>query len=123
MNNRKKFFSLRRLAQITVLCGLSWLSACTRRGDVTHIKVEMKKYELIPNTIRLRQGSNVVLDVNTLDVQHGFYVPDLNIKEPIQPGKPAAISIPTDRRGDFKIVCGIICGPMHDDMTGNIVVE
>lgn len=123
MNNRKTYLSLGRMAPIVALCGLFWIGACTRRGDAIHIKVEMKKYEIIPNTIRLKQGRNVVLDVNTLDVQHGFYVPDLNIKEPVQPGKPAAISIPTDRRGDFKVVCGIICGPMHDDMTGNIVVE
>ena len=101
-----------------------FLSACSRRAtEVTHVKVEMKKYEIIPGTIHLKRGSNVILDVNTLDVQHGFYVPDLKIKEPVQPGKPAAIPIPTDRAGDFKVVCGIICGPMHNDMTGDIVVE
>lgn len=100
------------------------LSACSRPGgEATHVKVEMKRYEIIPGTIRVKRGSNVILDVNTLDVQHGFYVPDLKIKEPVQPGKPAAISIPTDRAGNFKVVCGIICGPMHDDMTGDIVVE
>ena len=109
---------------LVAMCCLLVLSACSRRAsEATHIKVEMKKYEIIPATIRLKRGSNVVLDVNTLDVQHGFYVPDLKIKEPVQPGKPAEISIPTDRPGDFKVVCGIICGPMHDDMAGDIVVE
>jgi heme/copper-type cytochrome/quinol oxidase subunit 2 len=56
-------------------------------------------------------------------VQHGFDVPKLGIKEPIQPGKPASVILTAPAKGEYEIVCGIICGPHHDDMGGKLVVE
>jgi cytochrome c oxidase subunit 2 len=83
----------------------------------------MKKYAVIPAEIRVRQGEAVVLEVSTPDVQHGFDVPELGVKESIQPGKPARFAIPTDRKGKFEVECGIICGSRHDEMRGAIIVE
>jgi cytochrome c oxidase subunit 2 len=83
----------------------------------------MKKYAVVPEEIRVKQGETIVLEVSTPDVQHGFDVPDLGIKESIQPGKPARFPIKTDRKGRFEVVCGIICGARHDEMRGAIVVE
>jgi heme/copper-type cytochrome/quinol oxidase subunit 2 len=61
--------------------------------------------------------------VKTADVQHGFDVPDLGIKESVQPGRSAVFTIKTDRKGEFKIECGVLCGPHHDDMRGKLIVE
>lgn len=87
------------------------------------MRVTMRKFAIDPAVIRVKQGSNVVLDVSTLDVQHGFQVPGLGLNEPIQPGKPAEIPLDTSRRGQFSVACSIICGPGHDDMQAKIVVE
>ena len=65
----------------------------------------------------------MVLDVATKDVQHGFKVEQLGINEPIQPGRPAEISIDTSKKGDFEVICSIICGPGHDDMRAKIVIR
>ena len=76
-----------------------------------------------PAVIHVKQSANVVLDVSTQDVQHGFQVPELGINEPIQPGRPAEIPLETSRKGEFKVECSIICGPGHDDMQAKIVIE
>jgi cytochrome c oxidase subunit II len=89
----------------------------------THIKIVMKKYTIEPSVIRVKAGEPVTLDVSTADVQHGLDIPDLGIKEPVQPGKPAAISFTPKSKGEYRIACGVICGPHHEDMAAKLIVE
>ncbi len=83
----------------------------------------MKKYSMEPETIRLKQGEPVTLEVSTADVEHGFEVEGLNLDEPVQPGKPAIIRLVPRNKGKFRMNCNIICGPRHDSMEGWIIVE
>ncbi len=83
----------------------------------------MKKYSFDPPVIRVKQGSLVELEISTRDVQHGFDIPALGIKEPIQKGRPARVRFQADRKGEYRIQCGIVCGPGHDEMTGRLIVE
>jgi len=101
------------------------LTSCTTKpsGPARHFRVTMRKFVIEPAVIHVKQSANVVLDVSTQDVQHGFQVPELGINEPIQPGRPAEIPLETSRKGEFKVECSIICGPGHDDMQAKIVIE
>jgi len=92
-------------------------------GSAQHIKVVMKKYAIEPAIISLKSGADVELEISTADVQHGFDVPQLGIREPVQPGRPSIIAFKAPPRGQYNIVCGIICGPHHDDMTATLVVQ
>ena len=83
----------------------------------------MKKYQIDPPIIRVKAGVITELEVSTPDVQHGFDVPLLSIKEPVRPGQPAIITLKAPAKGEYSVVCGIICGPHHDDMTAKLVVE
>src|SRR5215467_4992532 len=78
-----------------------------------HIKVVMKKYAIEPAVIHVKAGQITELEVSTTDVQHGFDVPSLGIKEPVRPGQPAVITLKSPAKGEYKVVCGIICGPHH----------
>jgi len=100
-------------------------SACSQhpREDPVHIRVVMKKYAFEPPVIRVRQGHWVALEISTADVQHGFYAPELKLRQPVQPGRPVTVTFHAERPGVYPIHCGIVCGPGHDDMTGSIVVE
>lgn len=114
------------MKQVTALIVLAVLgiSGCNKsHKEPIRIKVLAKKYQFEPNEIRVKKGDEVLLEVTTADVQHGFHVPDLGIAEPIQKGKVAEIRFSADKRGEHKIQCNIICGPRHDDMAGKIVVE
>lgn len=83
----------------------------------------MRKFVIEPAHIEIRQGQNIVLDVSTADVQHGFKVEQLGVNEPIQPGKPVEIPIDTSKKGDFEVTCSIVCGVGHDDMRARIVIR
>jgi cytochrome c oxidase subunit 2 len=88
-----------------------------------HIQVVMKKYAIEPAVIQVKSGQTTELDVSTADVQHGFDVPGLGIKEPVRPGQPAVVTLKNPPKGEYKVVCGIICGPHHEDMVAKLVVE
>jgi len=49
-------------------------------------------------------------------------VPKLGIKEPIQPGMPAEISLDTSRKGEFKVECSGVCGSGGGEMQAKIAV-
>ena len=83
----------------------------------------MRQFAIEPKVIQVKQAQNVVLDVSTDDVVHGFMVPELGINEPIQPGKAAAIPLDTTRKGEFEVTCSILCGAGHDDMRARILVQ
>jgi len=87
------------------------------------INIVMKKYDIQPNVIHVKRGEPVELDVTTSDVQHGLDVPDLGIKESVQPGRTTRINFTPQKQGEFKVVCGVICGPHHEDMMGKLVVD
>ena len=87
------------------------------------IQVVMKKYSIEPAVIHVKSGQITELEVSTADVQHGFDVPDLHIKEPVRSGQPAVITLNHPPKGEYKVVCGIICGPHHEDMVAKLVVE
>jgi len=110
-----------------IFCGFAGLlSGCKGEqasGPTEHIAVVMKKYSIEPAVIKVKSGSNVDLEVTTADVQHGFDVPQLGIKEPVQPGRPAHIKFKAWAKGEYQVICGIICGPHHDDMAAKLVVE
>jgi cytochrome c oxidase subunit II len=85
--------------------------------------VTMSRYAIEPSLIRAKKGENLLLVVSTKDVQHGFQVEQLGINEAVQPGRPAEIAVDTQKRGEFKVQCSILCGPGHDRMQAKIVVE
>ena len=88
-----------------------------------HIQVVMKKYTIEPAIIHVKANQVTELEISSADVQHGFDVPGLKIKEPVRPGQPAAVTLKNPPKGEYKVVCGIICGPHHDDMEAKLVVE
>ena len=92
-------------------------------GPTEHIKVVMKKYNFDPSVIKVKSGDNIELELSAADVQHGFSVPQLGIKEAVQPGQPATITFKAPAKGEYGIECSVICGPHHDDMRAKLVVE
>ena len=115
---------MRKTILFAFLSLLSFLPALGfRSGATEHIKVAMKKYSFDPAVIRVKSGDTVELEVSASDTQHGFSVPQLGIKEAVQPGTPATISFKAPAKGEYGIECSVICGPHHDDMKAKLVVE
>ena len=88
----------------------------------TVIHMTAKKYEFTPQTVTLKQGVPVVLEIQSLDRKHGFKLEQFGVDEEISPGKPTRIRIVPDKAGTFEFHCDIFCGSGHEDMSGQIVV-
>lgn len=100
------------------------MEGCSRfSSKPVRIDITARKYKFEPSEIRVKRGTVVELHITSQDVQHGFDIPDLGMKEPIPKLGTAVVRFHADKRGEFRIACGIVCGPGHDDMQGRIIVE
>jgi cytochrome c oxidase subunit 2 len=64
----------------------------------------------------------VKVDLESLDVIHGFFVPAFRIKEDVVPGKQNYTWFMPTRLGSFDIECTVICGLNHANMLSKAVV-
>ena len=91
------------------------------QGRVIPVTAELWKFT--PNIITAKKDEVVTLQVTGISGTHGFSVPGLNINETIFMGKTVNISLPTGTAGTFDFACSIQCGPGHNEMKGQIVIE
>lgn len=75
--------------------------------------------------IKVKKGDLVVFKLASSDVVHGFSLKDFGVylKDGIQPGKVVYVSFKADRVGTFTFSCNAICGEMHQNMQGTLVVS
>ena len=86
------------------------------------IAVVARKFVFLPNTIELRKGEPVVLELTAPEVVMGFNAPDLKLRADILPGQVARVRFTPDKAGTFPFLCDIFCGDGHEGMSGTIVV-
>lgn len=86
------------------------------------IKILAKKYEFVPNQIKLKKGVPVDLQFTTADKTHGFKAPALKLRTAIKAGQTATLHFVPGQTGTFPFYCDVFCGSGHDDMTGTIIV-
>ncbi len=67
-------------------------------------------------------GRPVRLNLKSLDVLHGFYVPAFRIKSDVVPGKNNYTWFQADQLGDFDIECTVMCGVNHSYMLSKVHV-
>jgi cytochrome c oxidase subunit II len=62
------------------------------------------------------------LDLKSLDVLHGFYIPAFRIKSDVVPGRPNYTWFRATQHGDFDIECTVMCGVNHSYMLSKVHV-
>lgn len=65
------------------------------------------------NEIHIPVGRPVVLELESADVIHSFWVPHLSGKKDMIPGRRTLLRIEADRTGEFGGVCAEYCGRQH----------
>ena len=71
------------------------------------------------------RGDVVVFKLTSSDVVHGFSLKDFEVflTDGIQPGKATYVSFKADKVGTFIFTCNAVCGDMHQNMQGTLVVK
>jgi cytochrome c oxidase subunit 2 len=87
------------------------------------VSVTVMKFEFIPETIKLKKGEPVVIELSSLDRTHGFDVPALGIRVDVPPDESVKVRLLPDKTGRFLFHCDNFCGDGHEDMQGVIDVE
>jgi cytochrome c oxidase subunit 2 len=72
--------------------------------------------------LRLPEGKNVKLTIESLDVLHSFWVPQMMQKQDAVPGLPTELTITPTRLGTFPVICVELCGLGHSTMRSEAVV-
>jgi len=75
--------------------------------------------------IEVSQGDVVVFKLASSDVVHGFSLKDFEVflTNGIEPGKATYVSFTADKVGTFTFSCNAICGDMHQNMQGTLIVK
>ena len=90
--------------------------------SVQHIRISAAMWRYAPDSIQLKKGETVVLELVSEDRKHGFTVPDWGVRSDIVPGKVAEVTVTPPRAGQVPFHCDIFCGDGHEEMTGVFVV-
>jgi cytochrome c oxidase subunit II len=64
----------------------------------------------------------VKMELRSLDVIHGFFIPAFRIKEDVVPGKENYTWFVPTQLGSFDIECTVICGVSHANMLSKAIV-
>ena len=94
----------------------------TRSAQEQVIRVTAKKFEYEPSEITVRKNVPVVLEITSLDRDHGFRLRELGVRADVRPGEITRVRIVPNRPGRFPFQCDVFCGGGHEDMSGELVV-
>lgn len=86
------------------------------------VQITARKFTYKPDVIELELGVPAVIELTSLDRDHGFAVPELGLRIDVEPGKTARVKVTPDKVGTFPFHCDIFCGSGHEEMAGRIVV-
>jgi len=75
------------------------------------------------NEIHVPVGRPVLLELSTTDVIHSFWVPNLNGKKDLIPGRPTRHLLRPERPGVFEGRCAEFCGYQHAHMGFLLIAE
>ena len=75
------------------------------------------------NEIHVPVGVPVNVEVTSADVVHSFWVPELNRKIDMIPGKTNRVTLEADKAGTFRGQCAEFCGLQHAHMAFYVVAE
>ena len=122
MNQKKRILLTGVLLASAVVLGLLIYTRANAVPVERVIHVSAKKFEFSPDSITLKKGEPVVLEISSADREHGFNLRAFGVRTNVSPGKVSRIRITPDKIGKFTFSCDVFCGDGHEEMTGTVIV-
>jgi len=123
MNHKKRILLTGVLLASAVVSGLLIYTRANAVPVERVIHISAKKFEFSPDSITLKKGEPVVLEISSADREHGFNLRAFGVRTNVSPGKVSRIRISPDKTGKFTFSCDVFCGDGHEEMTGTVVVN
>lgn len=78
--------------------------------------------DVVSSALVLPAGREVDLQLRSLDVIHGFFIPGMRLKENAVPGLLLHVHFTPEVVGTYPILCSQVCGLGHDRMQARLMV-
>ncbi len=75
------------------------------------------------NELHIPAGANVQINLESVDVIHSFWVPQLSGKTDVIPGQTNTMWLTSDQIGEYAGQCSEFCGTQHANMRFKVIVE
>jgi len=75
------------------------------------------------NDLHVPADDDVVIDIESDDVLHSFFLPNFRVKQDVVPGMKQTVWFHPTKSGSYDIVCAELCGWGHYKMKGQITVQ
>ena len=85
------------------LAATAALAAVLAAADAIPVVVSRDAFR--PDTLRVRRGDTLRLEVSSGDDEHCFAVDELRVEKRVRPGKPVVVELTPDRAGTFAVYC------------------
>lgn len=86
--------------------------------------ITARQWEFEPSTIVVKKGDEVKLNISSVDVTHGFSLPEFDINNVhLVPDTTSFITFTADKTGSFTFSCSVFCGSGHSNMDGILIVQ
>jgi cytochrome c oxidase subunit 2 len=97
----------------------------TNNGNSTTKRFSIRAYQFAyePKTLSVDYGDTVIITVTSVDVGHGFALPDFGVNKRVPPEESVTFQFVADRRGNFTFFNPVYSGSGWKDMKGNFMVR
>lgn len=92
-------------------------------ADTQVIRMTAENFDFSPNTVTVKKGIPVVIELTSKDRKHGFFLPDFGVKVEIAPGTVSRAQFTPNKAGTYSFACHVFCGEGHEDMLGTLIVK
>jgi len=92
-------------------------------GETKEFEITAKQWEFNPSAIEVNKGDLVKLHIESVDVTHGFALPEFGISKTLTKGTDIHVEFIADKEGVFNFFCNIPCGQGHGGMNGQLIVK
>jgi heme/copper-type cytochrome/quinol oxidase subunit 2 len=103
---------------------VAFISNPEKQGEGQDLVIDLQasQFEFFPGTIWINPGSQVTINLTSMDVAHGIYIDGYDLQINSDPGQTGSLTFNADRSGTFRFRCSTSCGAMHPFMIGKIQV-
>ena len=91
--------------------------------EIKEFNIIAKRWDFSPSTITVNEGDTVILNIESIDVTHGFTLPTFGVSEQLVSGNTVKVEFIADKKGTFSFFCNVFCGSGHSSMKGTLVVQ
>lgn len=78
--------------------------------------------DIVASELVLPAGREVDLQLRSLDVIHGFFLPEMRLKQNAVPGQTVHVHFMPVREGVYRVLCSQLCGSGHARMQAQLRV-